>query len=342
MTLSLDSAADAVLARYELGPVTRVPLGSAGGFSGARLWRVESVEGAWYLKAWPTEGPSRDRLTWIHVLMTAARAAGLQFVPRVAPARDRSTWQAEAGRLWDLCGGMPGRADFRDRPTRERMAAACAALARLHAAWGREQTRHAPCATVQRRIDRLEEWESAVRTGWRPEFPSAEVDPIGPAAGRAWELLPPCLGVIRSLLEPLRGAPFRLQPCLGDVWHDHVLFTGNTVSGLIDYGAARFDTPAVDLARLLGSLAPTDDALYGVGLRSYQAAAQLSAEETRLVHVLDYCGTVLAAASWLLWTYRDRRSFDDRAAVARRLESLVARLERMHCYTLPLLGDARR
>ena len=42
---------------------------------------------------------------------------------------------------------------------------------------------------------------------------------------------------------------------------------------------------------------------------------------------LDETGTILGAANWLRWLYRDGRSYEDRNAVARRLEVLVRRLE---------------
>lgn len=55
-------------------------------------------------------------------------------------------------------------------------------------------------------------------------------------------------------LKPLADVSFRLQPCIRDIWHDHVLFDGDRVTGLIDFGAMQIDTPATDIARLVGSL----------------------------------------------------------------------------------------
>ena len=47
-----------------------------------------------------------------------------------------------------------------------------------------------------------------------------------------------------------RPVPFNL--CIGDVWHDHILFEGDAVTGMIDFAAAKVDHVAADLARLLG------------------------------------------------------------------------------------------
>ena len=49
-----------------------------------------------------------------------------------------------------------------------------------------------------------------------------------------------------------------VQPCLRDVWHDHVLFVGDAVSGIVDPAAARTDTVAADISRLVGSLVGDD------------------------------------------------------------------------------------
>jgi Ser/Thr protein kinase RdoA (MazF antagonist) len=110
-----------------------------------------------------------------------------------------------------------------------------------------------------------------------------------------------------------------------------VLFVGDAVSGLVDYGSVKVDHVAADLARLLGSLVPDDGAGMAAGLAAYGRLRPLSAQEEALVSVLDETGAVLGVTNWLRWLYRDGRWFEDRADmahVAQRLGQLVERLER--------------
>ena len=120
-----------------------------------------------------------------------------------------------------------------------------------------------------------------------------------------------------------------LQPCLCDVWNDHVLFGGDCVTGLIDYGAMKIDHPAVDLARLLGSLVQDDAAGWATGLAAYREVRPLSADEEELARALDVTGTVAAAAVWLRWLYHEGKEFEDGAAAGRRLKGLTARFGRL-------------
>jgi Ser/Thr protein kinase RdoA (MazF antagonist) len=120
---------------------------------------------------------------------------------------------------------------------------------------------------------------------------------------------------------------YRLQPCLCDVWHDHLLFAADRLAGLIDYGSAKIDHPAVDVARMFGSLVPDDEASRQTGMRAYRTIRSLSEEELDLATALDDTGVVIGVATWLRWLYEERRPFEDRAAVARRLAVLVGRLE---------------
>jgi Ser/Thr protein kinase RdoA (MazF antagonist) len=107
-----------------------------------------------------------------------------------------------------------------------------------------------------------------------------------------------------------------------------VLYEGDRVSGVIDYGSVKQDNVAVDLARLLGSMVGDDSTMWAVGLRAYRAVHPLSEEEETLAHVLDRTGAVLALANWLKWLYFDGLAYDDRCEVARRLRELTDRVER--------------
>lgn len=304
-----------------------VALGTRGGFSGADLWRVQTAGEAFCLRAWPPDGPLPERLRDIHRWMWAATSAGLEFVPVLLSNLRGTTVTEHASRLWEVTTWMPGRADFHERPTPGRLEAACVALARLHRAWAGLSAGAGPCPAVRRRLERWQAWAALADSGWRPHWPAGSADPVCPWAERAWAAVRAHSASIPPLLAPWSGRSLFLQPCLCDVWHDHVLFEGDRVTGLIDYGAAGVDHVAVDLARLLGSLAGDDGPLRAAGLGAYRRLRPLSAVDEALVTVLDRTGTLLGAANWLMWLYHDRRTFADRAGVARRLAALVERIE---------------
>jgi len=76
-----------------------------------------------------------------------------------------------------------------------------------------------------------------------------------PLARQFLAALPHAIPRALGQLEPLAHTALPLQPCVRDIWHDHVLFTGNEVTGLMDFGALAVDTPATDIARLVNSFA---------------------------------------------------------------------------------------
>jgi homoserine kinase type II len=184
-----------------------------------------------------------------------------------------------------------------------------------------------PCPAVRRRAETVREWLALVQSGWRPEFASSEADPIRPWSERAWQLLQIHCHRIPERLAPWVDHVWPLQPCLCDVWHDHLLFEGETLTGIVDYGGVKLDHVAVDLARLLGSMAGDDRRLRSIGLQAYTRLRPFSPAEEELIRVLDETGTLLGMANWLKWLYRDGRFYEDRSAVARRLAALVERLE---------------
>jgi Ser/Thr protein kinase RdoA (MazF antagonist) len=321
-----EAAAGEVLARhYSLSGIPLTNLGNHGGFSGARLWRVESAAALLCLRAWPPGDPTPARLGIIHEWMRSARDAGLSFVPAVLPTVGAATWVEHLGRLWELTTWMPGRADFRERPSRARLEVACTALAQLHTVWGRKPSPPAPCPAVLRRLARAREWLALLQSGWQPSFGPEGDDPVVPWARRAWSVLLTRIAEVPGRLAAWHGRVMPLQPCLCDVWHDHVLYEGNLVVGVIDFGAAKVDHVAVDLARLLGSFAGGDAALWSAGIQAYARWRPLAAEEEALAAVLDETGLVVGLATWLRWLYSEGRTFADRMAVAGRLADLVAR-----------------
>lgn len=304
---------------------TLTPLGNHGGFSGAALWRIDGPGGSLCLRAWPSH-ETWTRLLFRHRLMTLARQSGLLFVPTIFPALNGASAVEHAGRLWELTEWLPGRADYHEHPSFARLQAASIALAQLHAVWRNVPSSAEGCPAVQRRLAFVEEWRGLLRSGWHPLAVVGVNDPLRPIVERAWCVLAAAVERVPQRLQRWIGGQPRVQPCLGDPWHENLLFEGERLTGLIDYGAVKIDHVAVDLSRMLGSLVGDDATVWRVGLQAYRRFAPLSAEEEELAHDLDETGIVLGAANWLRWLYEEKRPFADRSAVARRFTELVDRL----------------
>jgi Ser/Thr protein kinase RdoA (MazF antagonist) len=315
-----------VLSQFAVRSAVTFPLRHAAGFSGAYIWRVVARDGEWCLKAWPHVSSLESHLQQMHQWMRQARAESLGFIPLVRQTTRGTTFLTIDGWTWDLTEWMPGEpiADF-EAPDWA-IAAACRALGQLHAVWKRcAKDRGIPVA-IQRRQKRLAQWDvaSMVQGVTNPAVPEEQRTLLGEIA----TLLPRhphyCLAEYKSIT----ASEYDLQPCLGDLWREHVLFVDREVRGFIDFGAARMDTPAVDLARLLGSLA-CDTSRFEVGFHSYREMCPLSAMEEQLVYWLDAAGTLVAAMNWLAWLGGRNRTFSNPRAVTARLNWTLARLRRL-------------
>ncbi len=332
-----------VLAQYpdDFRPAEVEPLGSAGGFSGSAIFRVRAGDRVFCLKRWPSEFRSAETLQWIHAVLSHVVRQGLDWVP--APCRDRSgrTFACFGDHFWELAPWMPGKADFHFDPRPERLRGAMTVLAEFHQAAvtlpddasRRVRAEHAlyagsgPAPGVPERLDRVRGYLA----GDLDQLARCIVPRLWPGlCDRAWlavTLARVCLEPVRDLLEATRTAEVPLQPCIRDVWHDHVLFTGDRVTGLVDFDAMGFGSVAGDVARLLGSLAGDNASLWSTGLAAYHSLRPLSDAEQTLLPALDRSGVILAALNWVEWLYRERRNFPDAAAVANRLDELLPRLK---------------
>jgi Ser/Thr protein kinase RdoA (MazF antagonist) len=288
-----------------------------GGFSGALVWRLTTPAGEFCLRA-ATPSEAEGHLRQRHELMARAREAGLPFVPAVLPTREGATVYHHGGRCWELMGWMPGRADFHSFPTKARLRAAASALARLHRSWQPPSVLLGPCPAVSRRLT------------------ASRRDTAGPTP--AHPLLDDLLARTRRSLSRWRPEAIRLlagwqdrawalQPCLRDVWHDHLLFEGDGLTGLVDYAGAGPDSVAADLGRMLGSLVGDNDAEWRTALEAYREHAPLTEDQERLARVLDRTGVIGGLGNWLRWLSAPGGAVPDVSLGARRLEELLRRVE---------------
>ncbi len=85
---------------------------------------------------------------------------------------------------------------------------------------------------------------------------------------------------------------------LRDVWHDHVLFDGDQVTGLVDLGACGVDSPMADLSRLLGSLVGDDTSLWLRGMAAYGEVRALTGADRMLLDAYDATSVLLSGTVW--------------------------------------------
>ena len=130
-----------------------------------------------------------------------------------------------------------------------------------------------------------------------------------------------------SRLETVSEIHSPVHPCIRDIWHDHVLFHQDQVTGIVDFGALRVDHAAVDIARLLGSLVVDDRKSWRYGLAAYQQIRGLTPQELQLVEVADESNMLLSGMNWLRWIYVEGRQFTARPVILQRLEGILARMQ---------------
>lgn len=327
-----------VLAAYpaECQPLRLESLSSAGGFSGARFWRVHTPAGVFCLRRWPREHPDRPQLEFIQAVLWHVHQEGFRLTPLPLETRTHAGFVCEAGHLWELTPWLPGEADYQRASSPRKLRAAAGALADFHRAAATFPLPHRGPATapgLRSRLERLDGWTeprlaqlaAAIDSGDWPEL-----------AERARRLLPLFARAAEVVVDALRqAAPILapLEPCIRDIWHDHVLFLGDEVSGIIDFGAMRVDSVATDIARLLGSLCGDDSSAWLEGLNAYDSIRPLSSGEALLVTAFDRSNILLSGMSWLEWIYLEERQFENRAAICERLDVNLARLEHLVAQT---------
>lgn len=329
-----------------VAPVERRP-GSLG-FSGAAVWKVETPTESLALRQWQGRMPYA-LLRQIHEFQKLISAT-LDFVPRLALTHDGAAIFSADGRLWELSTWMPGAADYMPQRRPEKLRAAMQALAAIHLAarpaiapkWKsgaelsdamqRAMNQYgfpvgSPSMTI--RFKRLEELLSNRLEKLRGAVAKLEGEERT-LASKSLALVAQLAPQQRRLADKWKGIYLQSQPRLGDVHHDHILFTGDRVTGVIDFGAADFDAASGDVARLLGSLAGDDQETWDRGLSAYLEVNPLPDIEQQAIAVFDSTGVVISAANWLHWLFVEPTSVDrsvSREAAFGRLEQLTVRLQ---------------
>lgn len=311
---------------------------SARGFSGAAIFRVQAGNRTFCLRRWPREGLSAVRLRELHHLLGHLKQSGIDVIPQPVRVLSGETLVSHGGTWWQLEPWMPGTADFNQSPTDERLRAAMQALAHVHRAAERYVARGpgrkwfacdaaAPSPAIRERLSLIADWT--------PERVDAALNRLTHDSQADFRVL--ALDVLRfyqsasvavaAELRSLQDLRVSLHPCLRDVWHDHLLFGGNELTGLVDVAATRSEHVAADLSRLLGSLLGDDFDRWHMALEAYSAFRPVTEDERQLVQCLDRSSVLLSGLTWIDRRLTGRLCDADLPRVVSRLQALRGRLQ---------------
>jgi Ser/Thr protein kinase RdoA (MazF antagonist) len=320
-----------LLTRYPrpIQPVSPIEaLGSAGGHSGAALWRYQAERGPLGIRAWPIPGPTVAQVAGIHGWLAEAEGHGFLPIPVPIAGLGGQTVQYQDGRCWEIAPWLPGEPHRKPVPDEACVRAAFAALAKFHCRLARHR-RQGSSPGLCHRFRELDDLERRDYDRLQTAVASC-TDQDLVAAARQWLALSRI--AVPRILPALSDATrlvVSLQPCLRDARPDHFLFEGDRISGLVDFGAMGFETVAADLARLCGEWLAGDRSLRVTALAAYEQVRPLDPSEAALIGPFEDAADVLIAGHWLAWHLLEGRKFPDPLAVGRGVARGLDRLGRL-------------
>lgn len=308
-----------------------------GGFSGAVVYRLDVHGEQFALREWTKHEIPVERLRGLHALLRFMFDRGITQVSVPVPTTKHQSFHHRYGISRQIEPWMPGVADFHDNPTDGKLRSAMQTLARFHLAASefRAEAEFAEWFSVQREArsptiaERMERLEFSVSYAGDP-FLLRQIDqlPVSDGIKSALRAVLSALEThgpsVREELQSLHSSKYRLQPSFRDVWHDHVLFEGDEVTGLIDASACRSENPVIDLSRLLVSFDVPDRTQFA--LDAYEQLRPLTPDEHRLRRVFDRSQIVLGGVTWIERFVTGLIDPDSLERIETRLNEIVGRL----------------
>ncbi len=307
-------------------------VGAAGGFSGACFWRLATPQGWLCVRRWPEGHPVPGHLRQIHEVLDLVAREGLHVVPVPLRTIDGHTFVRSTDRLWEVTPWLPGEANYASRPSEKKLADAAQTLARFHLAAMHSPLAHpagGPSPGLRLRHAHLERLRQGESQAIRRAVSVTTWPGLKPRAVTLLDLFDAVAPRRMAAVEAACRARVPLQPCIRDIWHDHVLFEGSRVSGIVDFGAMQVESVVGDVTRLFGSLVEDDSDLWRFALHAYETVRPLSTAERWLIAAFDHTSTLLSGMNWLRWIFLERRDFEGRERILARLDVTIRRLQRL-------------
>lgn len=328
----------AILPRWPISATEVSPIESSG-FSGAKLWRINASDSQpLCLKHYSSGSLAVEQLDGIHRVLIHACNEGCDFVAKPMRLTDGFTTvvagapnTATAG-LWDLSTWVPGGAvtSFSDAQIEN----AFASIARFHKAAAQVNLAFGPSPNLvhrQTQLAKLVRPESPVLDQAASQLKTASIDPalrepLTTLVDLLYRVPQSQIASLRSRLSEFSTMDLPLHPVVRDLRAEHLLFTGDQLTGLVDFDAMQMDSVAYDLSRLTSSMRLNENQLH-LALSTYHAARPIQPAEAKLTQALTGVSRLLAPLSWVNWLVLEQRSFSNLAAVEQRLKEVASDLE---------------
>ncbi len=310
-----------IAAKFGIHATLLEPVKSAG-FSGAGVWRIASAQGKSYsVKRLTNCAP--DHLAWVHRVQLHTIVCDCDFIARPQLTVDGMSFIRDQGGLWEVSTWMPGTADYTARPSDARLSHAMRSLAKFHQSAAQVNFDFRPSPGVKTRLDQLAKLK---RTIAMIHSTPAQYPALRTTLRQLKQLPQDHLLRWADAIASFEHQTLPLQPVIRDLRHDHLLFTEDRLTGLIDFDALQMETIAMDLTRCLGSIVPDDADRWDLALHAYSGVRPIQTLERELIGILDPINVVLSALNWIQWIVIDRRRFENKSAVETRLQQLNHRL----------------
>ena len=312
-----------VLRQYEIRqPDCVTPISTGRGFSGANLWKIEVGSDLYCLKQWTQGMPKAKTRDLITTVLPQISSRGLDLACPIESVEGGLLIRID-GRIWDLSRWINGSPVVDTAVSENQLQSAMEWLASYHNLAGEVCSSQGFSPSLEYRMEltgKLHE-NTLVKLA---NYPYEGIDPelvqlfLGFASKQ--------LGNFSVALKMAASQLYPLLPVVADLWSDHVFFVQDRVSGVIDFGAMKMDTPCLDLARLLGCYQTHLDSAISKGLEYYQALRPVSAAQRQLIELYDHAYVILAGVQWLIWLGPEKRVFSDMSRVNNRLKRIARRI----------------
>jgi len=300
-----------------------------GGFSGSKTWEVQLPQGSFCLRKW-SPAVTLGRILWIHREISSRNAEGMDILPEYLKSDSGQTVFQSMDSYWELATwlpGMPVEPPISDHHGK----AMLGALRRFHAQ-AKTKNNAAENLTsspgIESRLAVLRRWRGIDDSRFT-QFSKGHYQHLWPLAEELWAGLRRFEASLSKALEWATTVRLPIVTCIGDPRPEHFLFEADRLTGLIDFGSMRQDFLALDLARLTGELYANNLAQWEVAQAWYGSENQMMAPQWEVAWVLDAANALLSGLNWIDWLWLERRHFDNLAEVEKRLQTLVARLDKL-------------